>query len=708
MILPCCANSVCAACIQSWLGRTSECPICRESLGEEQRNCAGWVRNRQLEALCDNIRTARYNEAKERQSLGVIRGLSSSSTTAPVASDKSPADKSQCKCIICFDHHAPQLGISCSSRTTEPHFICKSCFPPLVLSLCHDQSKLLDHGFEIRCPYPECPSNPFDCSVVTSMLLRDHDSTEASVQGKSVIECTGAEAARVGRTKSKAVSRTRARTKDTTVRSRKDSGEVPLSVLTSTTLAFDEANGELPQSEALGPDLEVDGEHELEAELEAKLEAGSTPPQKVVLDQYISALVSAATRSSLKHRMHRMHRADWHLGPSIVGDGNDGGGSGGGSSGGGGGGGANHGNNSRSQSPGFNDFGSGAGSSSAFSLTSSPLTLAATAAGPRSSFAPYDMDRLCQLVEENLNAQCPASFCRAVLDQSPDGCCAMRCTQCGTHFCWLCGAISPCSGSTHSHVRRCIESPQPGSVFLPQRDVDAALRQQRLMALRRALGTTIGPRWAADSRLRRLVRENGRLVGALKDCGISVADLFDSLIISAQQRLAGAAAGGGAGAGAGGAGGEGGLANPGGWLGLRAIFWGGARGDGRHAAGAGRGLWLDGRAVAVVVAISCLVQYAGLDVFGFFGRVFGRVASGSTALAFALLQRVCEWTAQRGAAVSLRLAQGVVNYGPVVFTTIFDLAWASLWAVGVASWVVFVHTVKAIWLFLGLVNNVIR
>ena len=102
------------------------------------------------------------------------------------------------------------------------------------------------------------------------------------------------------------------------------------------------------------------------------------------------------------------------------------------------------------------------------------------------------------------------------------------------------------------------------------------------------------------------------------------------------------------------------------------------------------------------------MQYAGLDVFGFFGRVFGRVASGSTALTFALLQRVCEWTAQRGAAVSLRLAHGVLTYGPVVFSTIFELSWASLWAVGVATWVVFVYTVKAIWLFLGLVNNVIR
>ncbi len=48
-------------------------------------------------------------------------------------------------------------------------------------------------------------------------------------------------------------------------------------------------------------------------------------------------------------------------------------------------------------------------------------------------------DSLLKQVTSALDIRCPK--CKTVLDQNADGCAAMRCESCATHFCWLCFKI---------------------------------------------------------------------------------------------------------------------------------------------------------------------------------------------------------------------------------------------------------------------------
>jgi hypothetical protein len=70
---------------------------------------------------------------------------------------------------------------------------------------------------------------------------------------------------------------------------------------------------------------------------------------------------------------------------------------------------------------------------------------------------------LVQHIVDSLSLKCP--WCRIVLDPTPDGCCAMRCENCGTHFCWLCFKICTNSASCHDHLKTCPISPRPGDMF---------------------------------------------------------------------------------------------------------------------------------------------------------------------------------------------------------------------------------------------------
>lgn len=61
--------------------------------------------------------------------------------------------------------------------------------------------------------------------------------------------------------------------------------------------------------------------------------------------------------------------------------------------------------------------------------------------------------------------RCPVSSCHVPLDPRPDGCMALRCAYCATHFCFLCLEISDSTESCHAHVQGCELNPTPGDYF---------------------------------------------------------------------------------------------------------------------------------------------------------------------------------------------------------------------------------------------------
>lgn len=87
-----------------------------------------------------------------------------------------------------------------------------------------------------------------------------------------------------------------------------------------------------------------------------------------------------------------------------------------------------------------------------------------------------------------LNITCPS--CSIVLDQTPDGCCAVRCPHCATFFCWLCFSVQSNSSKCHAHVPACkLNSAAQKEVFVPQKVVAAAHRSHKIGRMRSAVQT---------------------------------------------------------------------------------------------------------------------------------------------------------------------------------------------------------------------------
>lgn len=596
VITPCCQTSSCFTCINACVEQNGTCPICRSNLVVQSED--KWIRNRQLEALCESIRTARYSAARANHEC-----CSPCSPSSPV----SPVNKSA-KCVICLDINLSSSGMFCfpTSEDNPSHFICSSCFPNYVQSLCFDQSKLLDLGFEIRCPYPECCSKPYESSAVTSMLLRYNESS-----GKSNVAAIGS------------------------LVTADPHGTADSEAADSTKVAAGDSEGEEVQAENDYHDVFL-----------------QTSVNKTVLDQYISALVNAATRSL---RMTKSAGTAGLLGSTA---------------------------DLTSSSP--------SAPHSEESLATNPLFF--------SQSSVMDMHRLGLLAEESLNIQCPESYCRAVLDPSPDGCCAMRCTHCGIYFCWLCLAVSSCSSNAHAHVRRCVENPHQGSVFISAKEMDDAQKQLRIAALRRALGTAHGSGWQKISKLRRIMRENNKIRSLLLNCNISITELFDMQIVTAQQKNAN-------------------------------MLLASGRQDRRPASAIRRVLRIvglvhpdplaeavgieaalqDGRAWIIILAASCLIQYAGLDVFG----LIGQIVAAATGVALSVLNvmiryymkligSLAEWAIEWGMIYTLRIATFVFKYAPVILSSVLELTLTSLWCIAVASLYVMCITLKGIAFLLGL------
>ncbi len=84
-----------------------------------------------------------------------------------------------------------------------------------------------------------------------------------------------------------------------------------------------------------------------------------------------------------------------------------------------------------------------------------------------------------------LNIACPK--CDTVLDQTPDGCCAIRCHRCAAYFCWLCFAVCADNLDCHNHVTSCSLNSARREPFVPQPLVAAAHKRHKIGKIRQAL-----------------------------------------------------------------------------------------------------------------------------------------------------------------------------------------------------------------------------
>lgn len=88
-----------------------------------------------------------------------------------------------------------------------------------------------------------------------------------------------------------------------------------------------------------------------------------------------------------------------------------------------------------------------------------------------------------------MTLKCPNKSCNFALDPTPDGCCAMRCYSCGSHFCWLCLTTQDNSLKCHAHVRTCKENPTPNNLFLSPEHLDFVHKKRIIESIRRALNS---------------------------------------------------------------------------------------------------------------------------------------------------------------------------------------------------------------------------
>jgi hypothetical protein len=95
------------------------------------------------------------------------------------------------------------------------------------------------------------------------------------------------------------------------------------------------------------------------------------------------------------------------------------------------------------------------------------------------------------IAETILTSKCPS--CRmAVLDW--DGCFAVTCIHCQTHFCgWCITAVPGSNERAHAHVRDCFKNPRPGSLFGSRLDRDKVYATDRLFQVQGYLLATVAP-----------------------------------------------------------------------------------------------------------------------------------------------------------------------------------------------------------------------
>jgi len=122
-----------------------------------------------------------------------------------------------------------------------------------------------------------------------------------------------------------------------------------------------------------------------------------------------------------------------------------------------------------------------------------------------------------------LTLKCPNIACATALDPNPDGCSAMQCRMCNTHFCWLCFCIKPGASEAHEHVRLCGENPTPNQLFHEQEITIVVHKRRQVEAIRRVLLASAGVGWQQSEHCREDVQ---KVSDVLSEANITLGDVF--------------------------------------------------------------------------------------------------------------------------------------------------------------------------------------
>ena len=147
-----------------------------------------------------------------------------------------------------------------------------------------------------------------------------------------------------------------------------------------------------------------------------------------------------------------------------------------------------------------------ADSKATLDLYVSSLTSAAVRAEPVD-----DTTLVVAAIADAMCLRCPLASCKTLLDPRPDGCMAMRCAACGTHFCFLCLSIHEDRESCHAHVLRCGLNPNPGDYFTTPEKFDKVHRDLQIKAIKGVLSR----RYEADESKWR--NEDGLIIRSLEN-----------------------------------------------------------------------------------------------------------------------------------------------------------------------------------------------
>src|SRR5690606_14533274 len=110
---------------------------------------------------------------------------------------------------------------------------------------------------------------------------------------------------------------------------------------------------------------------------------------------------------------------------------------------------------------------------------------------------------------EALTPTCPG--CRTAYVRA-EGCLALLCTVCSTHFCAICRERARDERNVHDHVRKCKWNPSPGDMFCSAESEAKARRQlarEQMAARLRAFDRSVRAHVVADAGVRGMMQQVG-------------------------------------------------------------------------------------------------------------------------------------------------------------------------------------------------------
>ena len=135
------------------------------------------------------------------------------------------------------------------------------------------------------------------------------------------------------------------------------------------------------------------------------------------------------------------------------------------------------------------------------------------------------------MVLNALTLQCPNVNCLASLDPNSDGCSAIKCRSCSSHFCWLCFSLKNGSQVCHQHVLKCTENPTKQLFHAPE-VIEKVHRKRKIESVRRALLNMTGSNWQHSERALAAVVAAEKV---LRDSEISPDEVFADTVSREQQ-----------------------------------------------------------------------------------------------------------------------------------------------------------------------------